>query len=414
MGFSQGTLPTTGLGVLAILLTSSTLAMDTHVDPTTGRIRTLLGGFPSQGAGWPAWAEVFLFAMEDPRFDVRAPVPHLGLDNPSVDLVYSRRVARIYMPRTYEAFLDNTDLIVLANIDLRVFTPENIAWFRDSVLNEGLGLLMTGGSQGFGAYGGFPSWADTVLNDILPVDCSPGEQSKSYLVKFRIVDPENELAQSIPWEEAPCFFPYNFVTPRQGCKLIIVSRNSEETPLYFYWDIGEGRFVGVQNIFGVFGCDFMNWAYFQDSVLNVYYYTVAVPLPPDPLVAHELRRKWHEFDLQKKLLISLVEFADRFGANLRQVEEGVRGVEALKKSADQIYLDHDLEAALQGMRQAISEAEQVGVMAMRAKDRVFIWVYLIEWLTVSGVLITSGVVLWTLMVRRKAYKEVGLTRGLAS
>jgi hypothetical protein len=34
----------------------------------------------------------------------------------------------------------------------------------------------------------------------------------------------------------------------------------------------------------------------------------------------------------------------------------------------------------------------------------------IEWFTVSGTAMISGAVIWTLMVRRTAYREVGVTR----
>jgi hypothetical protein len=392
-----------------ILMASSAHGMETRVDPDTRRIKTLMGGLPH--VGWAGWAEVFLFAMDDPRFDIRAPVPHLGLDTPSIDLIHARRVARIYLPRSYEDFLASTDFVLLANIDLRVFTPQNIAWFRDGVRDEGLGLLMTGGSQGFGGYGGFPSWGETFLDEILPVECLYGEQSKSYLPRLRIADPENELARSLPWEDAPCFFPYNFVIPKPGSTVILESADSKKTPLWFYWDVGQGRFVGSQNIFGVFGCDFYDWQYFQDSVLNTYYYTVALPLPgPGELVTvHEIRRKWHSYRQQTKLMVSLMEFADRFGANMRQAEVGMEGVASLRKDSDDLYLVQDYLAALDALDAAISEAGEVGELAVELKKQALVWVYVIEWFTVLATFLLSGFLLWTLMVRRALYQEVRLT-----
>jgi len=394
--------------VVLILFSAAAWGMDTRVDPRTKRIRSLLAGLPV--GGWAGWAEVFLFAMDDPRFDVRATVPHLGLATPETDLVYARRVARIYLPRTYQYFVENTDLVLLANVDLRIFTPENIAWFRDGVRDEGLGLLMTGGSQGFGGYGGFPSWGDTVLDEILPVNCQCGEQSKSYLPKLKVADPNNELARSIPWEEAPCFFPYNFVTPREGCQLVIVSDDDRATPLWFYWDVGKGRFVGCQNIFGVFGCEFNRWAYFQDSVLNTYYFTVAFPLPRDLGTVHELRRKWEEYRLSQKLLLSLIEFADAFGARMRHIEDRMAAVQTLRESSDGLYLDGDYVGALETIDEAISETKEVSDLAIEAKEQALFWVYAIEWLLTTGTLIMSGSLVWTLMVKRATYREVASTR----
>ncbi len=400
----------TCLLVLTMAFTHPALGMKTKLDPETQRIRTLLGGLPSRGVGWAGWPVTFLYVLDDPRFDVRAPLPHLGLDTPMIDLEHSRKVARIYLPRNYDSFLESTDLVILANIDVRVFTPQNIRWFRDGVLEEGLGLTMTGGSQGFGGYGGFPSWGNTDVEPVLPVICYEGEHSKSYTPKLRIVDHDNELARSLPWEDAPCFFPYNFVELKLGATLIIESADEMHTPIYFYWDVGEGRCVGCQNIFGVFGCNFMDWEYFQDSVLNVYYYTAALPLPEDLVVIHEIRRKWHEFGLERKLLISLIEFADKFNANLAHVESQIKDMETAKTQADAQYLAQSYPEALQGINAAMHEARRLGELAVQAKDRALVWIYIVEWMTLLATMMVVGTITWTLMVRRAAYKEVRATR----
>jgi hypothetical protein len=402
----------TAVFILSLVITGTVMAMETKVDPETQRIRTLLGGLPSQGVGWAGWPVTFLYVIDDPRFDVRAPLPHLGLDNPMIDLQHSLRMARIYLPRSYDSFLENTDLVILANIDVRVFTPQNIQWFRDGVLEEGLGLTMTGGSQGFGGYGGFPSWGETFIGPILPVDCFEGEHSKSYTPKLRIVAEDNELAMSLPWEDAPCFFPYNFVEMRDGATVIIESRDEKRTPIHFYWDVGEGRVVGCQNIFGVFGCNFMDWEYFQDSVLNVYYYTAGLPLPDDLVVMHEIRRKWYEYGLERKLLLSMIEFADRFNANLVKVEEQIDGLDAMKKNADDLYLAQSYPDALRAIEEAMAESARLSGLAIEAKDLALFWIYVIEWLTVMGTLMITGAVTWTLMVRRSMFKEVGSTRNI--
>ena len=49
-------------------------------------------------------------------------------------------------------------------------------------------------------------------------------------------------------------------------------------------------------------------------------------------------------------------------------------------------------------------------MATRIKERTLLWVYVVEWLSVTGVSLFSGLIVWTLMVRRRLYREVGETR----
>lgn len=387
--------------VLLLILPALAICMDTRIDPETGRIRTLYGRAPT---------EPYIFALEDPRIEIQTALPWLTYATPTADLKYARRLARIYLPRTKKSFLGNTDLIVLEDIDSAIFTGEHIAWFKDAVCEEGLGSVMGGGSQGFGGNQPFMGWGETTLYDIIPVQCPYDKRlSKDYLVKFKIEDPGNELARSLPWESAPLYYPCNLVIPKDGCRLIIISDDEERTPIYFYWDVGRGRFVGVQNLKGVFGQDFNHWHYFQDSVLNTYYYAVGFPLPEDLVTVHELRTKWHEIYLQKKLLIGLIDFADRFGANMREVDDRMEDVEALKKSSDQLYLAADYPAALGELENALSEIVRLEELSVKLKDRALTWIYIIEWLVIFSTLMISGFILWTIMVRRTVYKEVKIT-----
>jgi hypothetical protein len=44
------------------------------------------------------------------------------------------------------------------------------------------------------------------------------------------------------------------------------------------------------------------------------------------------------------------------------------------------------------------------------KDATLFWVYVIQWAAVTSVLMMSGVVLWSLMVRRRLFREVYTTK----
>ena len=47
---------------------------------------------------------------------------------------------------------------------------------------------------------------------------------------------------------------------------------------------------------------------------------------------------------------------------------------------------------------------------MRIKNQTLFWVYVVEWLSVTGVSLLSGFVVWTLMIRKKLYREIRVTR----
>jgi hypothetical protein len=48
---------------------------------------------------------------------------------------------------------------------------------------------------------------------------------------------------------------------------------------------------------------------------------------------------------------------------------------------------------------------------MRLRERALLWVYVVEWLAVTGTLLVCGMVLWTLMIRKRLYRQVAVTRG---
>jgi dolichyl-phosphate-mannose--protein O-mannosyl transferase len=48
--------------------------------------------------------------------------------------------------------------------------------------------------------------------------------------------------------------------------------------------------------------------------------------------------------------------------------------------------------------------------AMELKDRSFMWIYISEWLAVTGTLFVTGFLVWTLMVRRRLYRDISVTK----
>jgi len=56
------------------------------------------------------------------------------------------------------------------------------------------------------------------------------------------------------------------------------------------------------------------------------------------------------------------------------------------------------------------EFEALSLELIDLKDKALLWIYIAEWSAVSGTAVACGVVLWTLMIRRRLYREVGTTR----
>jgi uncharacterized membrane protein len=74
------------------------------------------------------------------------------------------------LPKSHEelgVFLSNYDCIILANVPAEMLNEEQQEMIRSNTHDQGCGLIMVGGPEGFGAGG----WQGTAVEKALPVDC---------------------------------------------------------------------------------------------------------------------------------------------------------------------------------------------------------------------------------------------------
>jgi hypothetical protein len=140
------------------------------------------------------------------------------------------------------------------------------------------------------------------------------------------------------------------------------------------------------------------------------YFPARVEIPQDLELVHQIRSMFNTYHYKRNYLISTMDFADKFGANLAGVEAGLAEVGDTKKVADRQYIIQELEESLGTMEAALQEMDSLTADVITAKDRALFWIFMIEWLVVSGTSMVAGVVVWTLMVRRRLYREVKVTR----
>jgi hypothetical protein len=150
--------------------------------------------------------------------------------------------------------------------------------------------------------------------------------------------------------------------------------------------------------------------YASDIIINMIFYSTGRKLPEDVVLVRELRDKYLKYNLEKSLLLSVLEFAEKFGANANKLVNEMNEVDEGRKEGDSHYLSQEYEAAFADFSEAIDELRLLNAKAVRLKDEALLWIYVVEWLSVTGAAIISGSVLWTLMVRRRAYRAVGTTR----
>jgi hypothetical protein len=82
----------------------------------------------------------------------------------------------------------------------------------------------------------------------------------------------------------------------------------------------------------------------------------------------------------------------------------------MQRDAERLFVEHSYEESDSILDQVDIMLVDVQIAAMVLKDQALVWVYAIEWLSVTAVSIISLFALWTVMVKRRLYREVSSTK----
>jgi uncharacterized membrane protein len=369
-----------------------------------GKVRVIcLGDVVDQYGGYNSFTVVDYDPAIQPTF-----VPSRS------DYVGGRDVAvrnmRIYMPRTREKLVDGYDLILMSDADDDVFKPEWISWMSGSVEIDGLGLLWLGsivhtGSADF-------NWEGTTLAPILPATQAPGQYFINGAFRVSILDGDEALTQSLPWESSPPLANVNTQVPKRGSlEWAIVKGTMGSYPLLTFWEIGKGATLNFASKFPA-GVEpwAKGWNLFPQAMMYMVYRVADKVLPRDPYLFEEVMNEFIEFAQMSSLVGSMLDWVEKFGGNPRSLRDRLEEVDDTKARAEEAYLGGSFEEALAILHEG--EAQQVSIREAvnKAKDEALFWVYVTEWCSLMGTLMISSYVLWALMVRRALYREAGVSR----
>ncbi len=334
-----------------------------------------------------------------------------------------RRSMRVYMPRSYQDLVAKFDVVVISDANMHTFQNSHIVWIGDSVERDGMGLFMPGGYESLGGFRDNPSWGPTRVGEVLPVIV---HEQGFYLeqpsaVDIDSLDRSDPFIHSLPWDTL--VHPYNIfgegggmnkVTPRQGSKTIAWLRRLRDgfmMPLLVMWDIGTGRSIIMSPDWTPAAAGlFIEWDYYGDYVIGLMLHSGIREIPQDYELLHRIRTKYFEYAEKKNLVISMIDFIDRFGANARPVEAKIAEADDVRELSQEDYIAYEFEAAHQKINDAIAKMNEARELGFKLKDSALLWVYLTEWSAVSGTAILCGSILYTLMIRRRMYKTVATTR----
>ncbi len=394
------------LVLAACLLLGSGECREQRRDPVTGRIRILYIGDPGPSSPYPVY-------IRDPLTEV-VPVIAIGFTQPTTVI---RRYMRLYMPRTRGNLVNSYDMIVISDASRRFFTDEHTSWFRDAVVQDGLALIMIGGYETFGATIYTPgSWGDTHVAEALPVECLT-DRWEEKPGRLEIAHGANPLASSLPFDQIGpygTFYGCNIVIPKEGSVLIARYRTQptgDRHPLFCYMEVGAGSsYAQTTDWTPAGGRDFLRWPHYGDYALNLAIYITGGRLPDDLERVYEARQLMNQYRDLRLTLDAVVEFASKFGANMARAEAMVGDAEKARGAAERHYLDAEMDECIDGLRNALDLLSAASDRAYALKDEAMLWVYITEWLVVSATGMLCGFILWTIMVRRRLYREIGETR----
>ncbi len=352
------------------------------------------------------------------------PVPgHSHIELLGQDPGVLHRIMRVYMPRRVEDLLEEYNMIILHECPYASTAYESL-WFKDSwvmmfveaIRDHGVSLEMWGGdaSWGGGAEGFYTSWEDTMLGPLLPAE-GLGGYNHGTATPQRVVfeDATSPLAR-LPWGECPPVELNNAVKLKEGAHAIAnVVYEGAEWPYIFDWEYEKGFVVGETQV--VHSLNTLNlmisyWEYFPDFVTYLAYYGARRKIPEDIVQVKRIRSQIERHYAERSMIISVLDFAEKFGADVSGAYADIDDVDEAHERAEELYLEEDYEGT-DGALESIQEMwRMLGEKAIRLKDRALLWVYVIEYLAVAGVSLISGLVLWSLMVRRRLYREISFTK----
>ena len=327
------------------------------------------------------------------------------------------REMRRLLPRTREELVGGYDVVVIDAMFAFDMPPQLARWIVQAVREDGLGFMMVDDEVTFAGRGLAPSWYQTPIGEILPVDDRPCFHDWNQRFQIVPVIDDHPLVEGLDfsriWVEAN-----NRPTPRPGSTVIAeMSPNSprnEGTPIMAYWDLGGGRSFAYIHRWHSGTGNFYQWKNHADFLCNLIYFTAQVPIPQDLDQVHATKRMMADLNTKWLLLLSTMDQADKYGANVEPVNRELESLYGKRREADSLYIYGRFEECQSCLTGLDSELEDLVERTLELKDRAMLWIFLAQWLIVSGTTMITGYLVWTIMVRRRLYAEVNTTRLIKS
>ena len=396
---------------LAILIISP-LPSFARIDEDTLRARVLYLG----DASFPPNQLILQWIMAEPKFSMVI-VP---CDTYFISLPEAQKLTRLYLPRSYDSLNATQDVVIIHNISPTIIPGKVLDHIQRLVEEEGLGIglicfMFWGGGAGTNH---IEVWMTLRFYDLFPADVDtirdiPSQFGRTF---WKVV--RNYPILGLPdIEKQPMQVLGNHggdIMPRPGTQVHAVW-NGRNTPVMVTGSYGSGRVLQLsQGWHNPPDSVFQNYRYMPDLHYNQLYFLAGIDPPEDLELAHRARELFIDVRIRKSVTISAIEFVDKFGAKLDSIEAELAELDPVVRDAERDYLEGDFESAQEALTEVMDTYPEIEYQISVLKNRTMMWIYFSEWIAVTSTGTICGVVVWTLMVRRRLYRDVETTKLRAS
>ncbi len=371
-------------------------------DPATGKVRVMFVGEVS------SYNRMVLdWLMAEPRIQLTRTVP---CDIQIVGYKDAVRFARIYLPRSYKGLFEDNDVAIFHDFHPKVLPRGSIDWFGRAVEN-GFGLCLIEFAYRVAGYAGMDVWPTLQIYKLFPGEFVINQIEAIYGRQYYRVVKEGPLLGLPGIEKYRMNWGWHGdLKPRPGTVVWAVWKG-RGTPAIVTGTYGQGKVLQMDSGYDTLPQETKRaWPYVADFVYNHVTFVSGLPFPDDIELTHTTRRKFIRYRDEKAMANMVLEFIEKFGANPRPFEVEMADMASEYSKAERLYIDGDVEEANAAIDDLLDRFVSLSNEMTKAKDRAMLWIYVSEWLAVSGTSMVCGFVLWSLMVRKRLYREVEITR----
>jgi len=322
----------------------------------------------------------------------------------------AKRFARIYLPRSYDSLYEGTDVLVFHDFSPEVLPPSHLDWFQRGV-EEGIGLCLIEFANRAATYSGMNLWPEVKFYQVFAGDLVPNQIDAAMGRQYYRVVQEGPLL-ALPGVERwnMNWGAHGDLAARAGTTVWAVWRD-RGTPALLSRRYGEGMVVQPDHGWDTIPEDTKRqWVYFPDYIFNHLTFVADSRFPDDLELVHRARVAFIRYREEKAMALLVLGFIEKFGANPSAFEQRIGEMDADHEEAEDLYVDLRVGESLEIMQDLLGRFESMGDDMMRARDRALLWVFVTEYLVVAATCMGCGFALWTLMVKRKLYREAEATK----